>query len=402
VAVKLSIVIPTLGRPSLERTLASCAGADEIVVVLDTVRGTTELPCALPPNAVYVEGYWGITGGHGGRQEGIQRASGTHLAFMDDDDVYLPGAIDLMREAACDVPVIFRMDHYTHGVLWRDRAVRFGNVSTQMYVVPNDPARLGTWRPHIPGIPEPGGDYTFISETCERMGEPVWHEEVIATLRPDIERPFRRPSLSIVTPWHNHRELLGDYMAAVELGPDDELVIVDNGSDPPLSFASIRSEENLGFVGGSNLGLVHAQGEIVLFLNNDVALREHGWLEQIREAVGPGVLAGPIRYDPHADVDGERFPYIDGWCLTGMRDDLLELGGFPAGLEEPAYYSDNLLCLEARTQGMTLRDVRVRLAHKESTTSQPQRNPQVQRATRANREIYAARAREALQVATAS
>jgi hypothetical protein len=51
---------------------------------------------------------------------------------------------------------------------------------------------------------------------------------------------------------------------------------------------------------------------------------------------------------------------------------------------------------------MTLRDVRVRLAHKESTTSQPQRNPQVQRATRANREIYAARAREALQVATAS
>ena len=62
-------------------------------------------------------------------------------------------------------------------------------------------------------------------------------------------------------------------------------------------------------------------------------------------------LAGPLRFGRHADVDGEQFPYIDGWCLAGMREDLLRLGGFDEGLDEPAYYSDNLLCLEARAAG---------------------------------------------------
>jgi glycosyltransferase involved in cell wall biosynthesis len=193
-AVTLSIVIPTLGRPSLERALRSCADADEIVVVLDTARGCTELPCVLPSNAVFVSGSFGVTGGHAGRQEGIQHASGTHLAFFDDDDVYVPGAVDLMRETACDVPVIFRMDDYYHGIIWSQPQLAFGNVSTQMYVVPNWPDVLGTWEPHAPGLPQPGGDFTFITETVEMMGGPVWREEVIAVLRPSAERmrPYRR------------------------------------------------------------------------------------------------------------------------------------------------------------------------------------------------------------------
>ncbi len=181
---KLSIVIPTLGRESLERTLESCSGADEIVVVGDTARGPIEVP-PLPDNCTYYEGEFGVTGGHAGRAYGIERATGTHLAFFDDDDVYAAGAIELMREAACDRPVIFRMDHYWHGILWREPRVRFGNVSTQMYVVPNEPDKLGTWEPHAPGLPQPGGDYTFIAGCVEKMGEPVWREEVIAILRPD-------------------------------------------------------------------------------------------------------------------------------------------------------------------------------------------------------------------------
>lgn len=186
--VSLSVVIPTLGRPSLERTLASCADADEIVVVLDTARGCTGLPCELPANAVFAAGEFGVTGGHAGRAHGIGLATGTHLAFFDDDDEYLPGAIGLMRDAACERPVIFRMDDYRHGVIWRDPSIWFGNVSTQMYVVPNDPARLGSWAPHRPGWPQPGGDYTFIAETVAMMGEPVWREEIVAVLRPELER----------------------------------------------------------------------------------------------------------------------------------------------------------------------------------------------------------------------
>lgn len=181
-AVKLSIVIPTLGRDTLERTLASCADADEIVVVLDTVRGCTELPCELPANAVFTQGEFGVTGGHAGRAHGITLATGTHLAFFDDDDVYEPRAIDLMRDAACDLPVIFRIRHYQHGVIWRDPSIWFGNVTTQQYVVPNRPELLGAWDPIRPDWPQPGGDCTFIQQTVDNFGGVVWREDILAAL----------------------------------------------------------------------------------------------------------------------------------------------------------------------------------------------------------------------------
>jgi glycosyltransferase involved in cell wall biosynthesis len=396
VAVTLSVVIPTLGRPTLERALRSCADADEIVVVLDKARGATGLPCELPPNAVYLEGEYGVTGGHAGRAAGIRVASGTHLAFFDDDDEYAPGAIGLMRAAATDVPVIFRMDHYAHGILWRDRELRFGNVSTQMYVVPNDPHKLGTWEPHVPGIQEPGGDYTFIRQTVERMGGPVWRDEVIAILRPDEPRP---PTVSVVTPWMGHPELAHDYVQALEVGGwPTEAIIVDNGDAPDLPCQIIRPTRNLGFSLGSNLGLEHATGDIVVFLNNDIAPTRLWWLRELRDAVEPGVLAGPLQDPDHAAVDGTRYPYIDGWCLAGMRDELIELGGFPA-LHEPAYYSDNILCLEARAAGMALRHVPVGLRHKLSATAGPEGNPMSARAAAANRDVYINRVRGLMAVA---
>lgn len=204
-------------------------------------------------------------------------------------------------------------------------------------------------------------------------------------------------SIAIVTPWLGHPELAGDYVAAVEpeLRDGDEVLIVDNGGAPDLPFEMLSAVVNLGFSGGSNLGLRHATADAVLFLNNDVAARQAGWLDMIRRAVKPGVLAGPVRDSAHANVDGHRLPYIDGWCLAGMRADLENLGGFPL-VEEPAYYSDNILCLEARAAGMTLRDVRVPLVHKESYTSKPRENPDVGRVTLANRELYARRVRELL------
>lgn len=191
----VTVIIPTLGRPSLERTLASCEDADEIIVVLDTAQGCSELPCDLPEHALFTSGHFGVTGGHAGRVHGIGLAMGSHLAFMDDDDVYRPGAFDLMRDAACSLPVIFRMDHYSHGILWRLPVMNFGNVSTQMYLVPNESDLLGTWEPHVPGLPEPGGDYTFIKETSERMGGVLWCEEITAVLRPDVPRPWQSSHL---------------------------------------------------------------------------------------------------------------------------------------------------------------------------------------------------------------
>jgi GT2 family glycosyltransferase len=199
-------------------------------------------------------------------------------------------------------------------------------------------------------------------------------------------------TVAVVTPWHNHLELQPDYDRAIGLGPPpDELVVVDNGSDPPLDFATIRNEDNLGFCQASNQGLDHATSDVVVFLNNDIAATEQGWLDTIRDMVEPSVLVGArIRTDLHTTVDGAVYPYIDGWCLAGMRDDLHDLGGFDTSLEEPAYYSDNLLCLEARARGFRLREARVGLIHRVGATAGATPNDG---ASRANYQRYQRRVR---------
>lgn len=208
-------------------------------------------------------------------------------------------------------------------------------------------------------------------------------------------------NISIVTPWLGHHELAEDYIAALKSGPwPDEVVIIDNGNAPEIPGAKVLTPaHNLGFAPACNLGLRHATCDAVLWLNNDIAPLWPGWLRLIREALEPGVLVGQLRYDRHASVDGTPMPYLDGWCLAGMREDLLALGGFDETLEEPSYYSDNMICLEARAQGFTLREVTVGLHHKESATSRPSVNTEVRRVTLANQVRYQARARELLTTA---
>ena len=88
-------------------------------------------------------------------------------------------------------------------------------------------------------------------------------------------------SITIVTPWLEHPELVADYTDAVlpELQDHDEVIVVDNGDAPSLPFARmITADVNLGYAKGSNLGLGHAATDAVLFLNNDVRLGRRGWL----------------------------------------------------------------------------------------------------------------------------
>ena len=200
-------------------------------------------------------------------------------------------------------------------------------------------------------------------------------------------------SVTVVTPWLDHPELARDYWLAMR-AVDATVLIIDNGSSPPLPNA-VRCKANLGFAPACNLGLRLATTDAVLFLNNDVAMTAPNWIDGIRAGLEPGVLVGAhLRNDPHAAVDGIPLPYLDGWCLAGMRDELLELGGFDESFDEPSYYGDNDLCLRARAAGMTLREVPVGLRHLANVTAG--HGEVVTSATRANYERYAARARELL------
>ncbi len=93
----------------------------------------------------------------------------------------------------------------------------------------------------------------------------------------------------------------------------------------------------------------------MLFLNNDVTHLASDWLQPIKDALKPGRLVGAsLVTSDHTRVDGRLFPYLDGWCVAGLRQDLLDLGGWDETLEEPAYWSDNLICLKARQEGFRL------------------------------------------------
>lgn len=203
-------------------------------------------------------------------------------------------------------------------------------------------------------------------------------------------------NVTIVTPWLNHMELARDYWHAIA-ETDAHVLVIDNGSNPPLPNA-VRLEYNAGFNAASNLGLNLAQTEAVLFLNNDIASTRPDWLDRILEQLEPGVLVGTqIRTDIHGAVDDVFLPYLDGWCLAGMTEDLLELGGFDESFEEPAYYGDNDLCLRARAEGMTLREARTGLIHKGGKTSNA--NGYLLPETLRNYEKFAGRARDLMGVA---
>lgn len=162
--VTLTCVVPTLGRSTLPRTLLSIAEqmreGDEILVV----------PAREGSHHGDVE-----------RNYAIPHAKGSHLCFLDDDDIYLPDALDAMRDRATAVPTIFRMKHWAFDTIWNNPELRFGNVSTQMICVPNIVGKLGTWAPHIDGV---GTDYTFIRGTCDLQGPPEWDERTISHARP--------------------------------------------------------------------------------------------------------------------------------------------------------------------------------------------------------------------------
>lgn len=89
---------------------------------------------------------------------------------------------------------------------------------------------------------------------------------------------------SIISVNFNQPQVTIDFLRSVKTHTDaefTEVILVDNGSreDHGKSFIEeypdivyIRSEENLGFAGGNNLGIAKATGDYLLLLNNDTEI----------------------------------------------------------------------------------------------------------------------------------
>lgn len=159
----VSFIIPTTGRSSLGRAVMSTGAreGDEVIVVPDINKS----------------GGWGNMQ----RNEGIRRATCDYLSFMDDDDMYAPGTRDIIERAIAEnlneCPILFRMQYPNGDVLWKEKKVVPGNVSTQMILVPNKKEMLGVF----PGKRNMA-DFIFIDTWLWPKDKIIWREEVICLL----------------------------------------------------------------------------------------------------------------------------------------------------------------------------------------------------------------------------
>jgi len=176
-----------------------------------------------------------------------------------------------------------------------------------------------------------------------------------------------------------HLEDSIDSLAAGAARGDFEVVLVDNASPDRCGEAAVdrwpwlevvRSESNLGFAGGVNLGAAAAGGDVLVLLNDDAAA-EDGFVEAHLEALGEHQAAaasagrltswdglrhdfvrGGVTFDVHAfqigqgwpvdEVDqpgrGDMLPFACGGNMAIRRSDWDRMGGFDEDLF--AYFED--------------------------------------------------------------
>lgn len=199
------------------------------------------------------------------------------------------------------------------------------------------------------------------------------------------------PKISVVTPFLNGIDLLPDFEAAT-LGA--ELILIDNGSDeetaqalaslPPERGMVIRNEINLGFAAANNQGYARASGDIIVFLNSDVA-GDPAWLKLVADDVKDGALYGPSVQ--RQLVYGIWLPYVEGWCIAATRatwDKLIQLripdtseltqierGPWDALAYPGPYWEDNDLCFRALEQNISLIPTTWPIQHKGGRSAGP-------------------------------
>lgn len=170
--VRLSIVLPTIGRPSLRKTLDSIYPQleyqkDEVIFVGDQEALESDVVQwawkKRWDRQTFVKHPRGNNWGQTERNFGMRFANGTHVMFMSDDDWYLEGAFARIRATATAHPnkvLIFKM--WWNGlVLPRFPSIVQANIDASMFVVPNDPNKLGVWGNRYEG------DYDFITSTLD-------------------------------------------------------------------------------------------------------------------------------------------------------------------------------------------------------------------------------------------
>jgi O-antigen biosynthesis protein len=182
-------------------------------------------------------------------------------------------------------------------------------------------------------------------------------------LGPPPERE-RWPSVSIIVPTRDGRHHLERLLAGL-IGhtdyPELEVVVVDNAStdstvaylralETPFPLHVLATGEDLSFAEANARGVARADGELLLFVNNDVEPFEEGWLKELvctLDSPGVGAAGATLLHgedlarpagEPRVQHRAIRFHWQEGTVKAfndGDGDDLWG-GSFGAELRAPA------------------------------------------------------------------
>lgn len=220
----------------------------------------------------------------------------------------------------------------------------------------------------------------------------------------------QKPEVSIIIPVFNKVELTLECLKSLHFHSSQwqyEVIVVDDGSsDDTQALISamprvryIRSQQNQGFIGSCNLGANQAQGNYLVFLNNDTTVCD-GWLDALRgtfDSWSKAGLVGSKLIFPNGKLqecgglifkDGSaanygrgndpehpsycfahEMDYVSGAAIMIARDLFLELGSFD-DCYRPAYYEDVDLAFKVRQRGLqVIANPFARVIHYEGGTS---------------------------------
>lgn len=207
--------------------------------------------------------------------------------------------------------------------------------------------------------------------------------------------------VSICTPLYGKINFTKAYLSDLaKLDPKKvEIILVDNASPDETSqelaalensmpnLKVIRNPENKGFGFASNQAFSIAQGEHILFLNNDIRVKEkhEQWVFDLVSTCTDDNLVSPTggMIDPkngfaflyETNDPSKPFNYLSGWCLAGKKtvfERLIEEGNINKGPFSDdffCYHEDADLSWRAQRTDMVLQLTSVPVVHFGKTSS---------------------------------
>lgn len=206
-----------------------------------------------------------------------------------------------------------------------------------------------------------------------------------------------KPHISVVVLAYNSEVFMEGCLHALgkSRGVNLEVICVDNASKDrsheiaekhPVTTLAIRSEKNLGYSGGNNIGWVKGTAPYVVFINPDCRVQPETLVELVQPMIEESEIAicGALLYYPNSkniqhaggilhpngmcehfgmdEADQEQYHqskdvnYVTGALIAFHRTDLEELGGFDQDYW-PAYYEETDLAWRLRKKGRRIRYV---------------------------------------------